>query len=201
MGKTIYGRVVAICCAVLSLHAQTTVLYETSFERAEGYDPNLDLAGQRGWTIDGSGGNGLLEEFFPGFGQQAYIGFQPPADGVYTAVWRPIDFSPPPTNTIVKFSVKMGIVQSTAGGDDEFRWAVYNRNAQRLFGINFETATGDISYESEDLTYRLTGWKFPFGGMEDFEIWMDFTRNSWTARLNDIVLANAQWITVTNATE
>jgi hypothetical protein len=201
MGKAIYGRVVAGCCALLTLQAQTTVLYETKFERAEGYDPNLDLAGQRGWRIDGTGGNGLLEEFFPGLGQQAYIGFQPPQEGEYTVVWRPIDFSPPPTNTIVKFSVKMGIMQSTAGGDDEFRWAIYNRSGGRLFGLNFETASGDVSYQNEDLIYRSSGWKFPFGGAEDLEIWMDFTRNSWTARFNDIVLANAQPISVTNATE
>ena len=141
-----------------------------------------------------------MEEFFPGFGQQAYVGFQPPAEGTYTTIWRPVDFSPP-TNAIVKFSVKMGIVQSTAGGDDEFRWAVYNRNGDRLFAINFETPTGEVSYETEDLAYRSTGWKFPFDGPQDFEIWMDFARNSWTARLNDIVLANAQWITLTNATE
>jgi hypothetical protein len=199
MGRAIYGWVVTVCCAILNLHAQTTVIYETKFERAEGYDPNFDLAGQRDWVVDGSGGNGLLEEFFPGFGQQAYIGFQPPTNGVVTAVWRPVNFNPVPANNpVVRFSVKMEIVQSTAGGDDDFRWAVYNTLGDRLLGISFETATGEVWYQNEDLQFRSSGWAFAFGGTYDFELWLDFERNSWTARMNDIVLANAQPISVTN---
>jgi hypothetical protein len=202
MGKTIYGCVVAAVGILSSLQAQTTVLYETGFERAEGYDPNLDLAGQRGWLLDGTGGNGLLQEWFPGFGQQAYIGFTPPAtDNAVTAVWRPVNFNPVPANNpIVRFSTKMEIVRSTAGGDDDFRWAIYNNIGARLFGVSFETRTGEIWYQNEDLEFHTTGWTFEFDGTFDFEIWMDFARNSWTARLNDIVLANAQPITLTNTT-
>ncbi len=200
MVKTILGCLGLVCGTLLSANAQTTVLYETHFEAAEGYDRNLDLAGQRGWLMEGSGGNGLLEEFFPGFGQQAYVGFTPPTEGAVTTVWRPIDFTPPASNAIVRFSVKMEVVESTAGGDDDFRWAVYNRNGNRLFGINFETATREVSYQNEDLQFHPTGWTFAFGGTYDFEIWMDFQRNAWTARLNDIVLANAQPITITNTT-
>lgn len=198
MGKSILGLIATLVCGVC-LQAQSTVLYETQFERAEGYDPNLDLAGQRGWVIDGSGGNGLLTDFFPGFGQQAYIGFTPPATGVVTAVWRPVNFNPVPAgNPIVKFSVKMEVVQSTTGGDDDFRWAVYNSDGSRLFGISFETRTGSVWFQNEDLVFRDTGWTFAFDGTYDFHIWMDFARNSWTAMLNDIVLANAEPITTTN---
>jgi hypothetical protein len=202
MRKTIYGWAVALGCGLFCVQAQTTVLYETQFERAEGYDPNLDLGGQRGWLIDGSGGNGLLKDWFPGLGQQAYIGFTPPAEGVVTAVWRPVNFNPVPANDpIVRFSTKLEIVQSTAGGDDDFRWSVYNSNGDRLFGISFETRTGEVWYQNEDLQFNTTGWTFAFGGTYDFEIWMDFARNSWTARLNDVVLAHLQPITMTNTTQ
>ena len=188
-------------CALIQTAAQSTTLFETQFESAEGYDPNFDLAGQRGWVMDGSGGNGLLEDFFEGFGQQAYIGFQPPSTGSVTAVWRPVNFNPVPAgNPIVHFSVMMQVVQSSTGGDDDFRWAVYNTNGNRLFGINFETGTQEIWFQNEDLEFRSTGWSFDFDGTYDLHIWMDFARNSWTAMLNDIVLANAQPITVTNST-
>lgn len=181
--------------------AQTTVLYETQFERAEGYDPAFDLAGQRGWLIDGTGGNGLLEDFFPGFGQQAYIGFTPPASGAVTTIWRPVNFNPAPANNpIVHFSVKMQVVQSTQGGDDDFRWAVYNTNGNRLFGLSFETGTQEIWFQNEDLVFRSTGWSFDFDGTYDLHIWMDFARNSWTALLNELVLVNAQPITTNSAT-
>ena len=199
MGKVWF--LAGIAAAVIGAHAQSTVLYETQFEAAEGYDINFDLAGQRGWLIDGSGGNGLLEDWFPGFGQQAYIGFTPPEEGTVTAVWRPVNFNPVPANNpIIHFSVKMEVVQSTTGGDDDFRWAVYNSNANRLFGVSFETKTGEIWYQNEDLEFQSTGWTFAFDGTYDFHIWMDFERNSWTALLNDLVIANAQPITITNTT-
>lgn len=191
---------ISICTATF-LWAQSTVLYETHFERAEGYDPALDLAGQRGWLIDGSGGNGLLEDFLPGFGQQAYIGFTPPLSGSVTTVWRPVNFNPVPAgNPIVHFSVKMQVVQSTQGGDDDFRWAVYNTNGNRLFGLSFETATQEVWFQNEDLVFRPTGWSFDFDGTYDLHIWMDFARNSWTALLNDLVLVNGQPISTNSAT-
>ena len=198
MGKFILGFLTTLACG-LCLQAQSTVLYQTQFELSEGYNPNLDLAGQGGWLIDGSGGNGLLTNFFPDLGQQAYIGFKPPAAGVVTAVWRPVNFNPVPAgNPIVKFSVKMEVVPSSAGGDDDFRWAVYNTEGSRLFGVSFETGTRSIFFQNEDLAFRNTGWTFAFDGTYDFTIWMDFSRNSWTALLNDIVLANAQPISTTN---
>ena len=199
MGGSFCRWIVVCTCAVIGLKAQSTVLYETKFERLEGYDPNFDLAGQRGWLIEGSGGNGLLEDFFPGLGQQAYVGFSPPEEGSITTVWRPVNFNPAPANNpIVHFSVKMQVVQSTTGGDDDFRWAVYNSDGNRLFGVSFETATQEIWFQNEDLVFNSTGWSFNFDGTYDFHIWMDFARNSWTALLNDIVLANAQPITTNN---
>jgi hypothetical protein len=187
-------------CFLVTVPANAAVLYQTGFERAEGFNPALDLAGQNGWLIEGTGGNGLLDEFFPGLGQQAYIGFTPPTSGEVTALWRPLPTPVPSTNPIVHFSVKMQVIESTAGGDDDFRWAVYNPSGNRLFGLNFETATQEIWFQNEDLAFQSTGWSFDFEGTYDLHIWMDFNRNSWTALLNDLVLANAEPITTTNTT-
>ena len=76
-------------------------VYSTGFEIAEGYDPELQLVGQNNWVGFGSGGNGIITNFFEGYGQQAYIGFAPPApkDEVLN-VWRPIGLAP--INPILK---------------------------------------------------------------------------------------------------
>ncbi|MGZ8920023.1 MAG: hypothetical protein ACXW3L_03475 [Limisphaerales bacterium] len=199
MLKQAWICVVAGMLAGGALRVQGVELYKTGFESAEGYDPALDLAGQRGWLMEGTGGNGLLSDYFEGFGQQAYIGFSSPSTGAVTTVWRPVNFNPVPAgNPIVHFSVKMQVVQSNAGGDDDFRWAVYNDQGYRLFGVSFETGTQEIWFQNEDLVFRSTGWTFDFEGTYDFHIWMDFARNSWTAILNELVLANAEPITTTN---
>lgn len=199
MLKKAWCLVVACVCAAGGVFAQGTVIYSTQFERAEGFDPARDLAGQGGWLMEGSGGNGLLPSYFEGFGQQAYIGFDSPASGAVTTVWRPVNFNPVPAgNPIVHFSVKMQVVQSTAGGDDDFRWAVYNDRGDRLFGLSFETGTQEIWFQNEDLAFRSTGWTYDFEGIYDLHIWMDFARNSWKAVLNDIVLANSEPISTTN---
>jgi hypothetical protein len=188
-------------CALSSARVQSAVLYETRFEAIEGFNIDFDLAGQGGWMVEGTGGNGLVDDYFEGFGQQAYIGFVQPAQGSATSVWRPVNFTPVPTgSSIVHFSVKMQVVPSEQGGDDDFRWSVYNRDGRRLFGISFETATQEIWFQNEDLTFHSTGWSFDFEGVYDLHIWMDFARNSWTALLNDVVLLNAQPITTVTGT-
>src|SRR5262245_15111411 len=122
-------------CSSICLNAQTTVLYETKFEPTEGYKLDQDLAGQRGWQMDGSGGNGLIDNLFEGMGLQAYVGFQPPRDSnTVTSVWRPVDFNPAPANNpMVRFTVKFTIVRSKVGSQDDFRWSIYNTNSVRLF--------------------------------------------------------------------
>ena len=188
-------------CAVLSARVQSAVLYETGFEANEGFNIEFDLAGQGNWMVEGTGGNGLVDEFFEGFGQQAYIGFVQPAQGSATSVWRPVNFTPVPTgSSIVHFSVKMQVVPSEAGGDDDFRWSVYNRDGRRLFGISFETGTQEIWFQNEDLEFHSTGFSFDFAGIYDLHIWMDFSRNSWTVLLNDVVLANAEPIATVTGT-
>ena len=70
--------------------AQPTVVYTTGFETAVGYDPALVLTGQDGWISAGTGGNGLIDERFPGRGLQGYVGFTPPLNsGEFSfSAWR-----------------------------------------------------------------------------------------------------------------
>ncbi|MGE4182024.1 MAG: hypothetical protein AB7J34_19545, partial [Limisphaerales bacterium] len=84
---------------MMSAGAAMRVLYETRFEKSEGYDEELTLIGQGGWVGFGSGGNGLVSDFFPGEGQNAFIGFVAPTNnGDFLNVWRPVNYTPGPTN-------------------------------------------------------------------------------------------------------
>jgi hypothetical protein len=196
-----YWALAGILCGIACAQAQTTVLYETEFEPSEGYSADLDLAGQRGWLMDGTGGNGLLDGQFAGLGQQAYIGFAPPTDtNAFTTVWRPVDFDPAPANNpLVHFSVKFQVIPSTQGSQDDFRWSIYNQAADRLFSIDFESSTGDISYVLEDGNFVSTGFTIAFDGLYDLDVWMDFKRNLWSAYLNDFLLVNSLPLTKNNA--
>jgi hypothetical protein len=178
------------------------VIHSTGFEAEEGYDAQFQLIGQNNWIGFGSGGNGLLANFFEGLGQQAYIGFAPPApkDEVFN-VWRPIGLPAIPSNQpIVKFSVLMQIMDSTNGQYDDFRWSVYNTNGARLFTLDFDNSALQISYGlDDDAGFVPTGLGFDNEGSYELALTMNFARNFWSASLNDSVIVNSKPITTTNA--
>jgi hypothetical protein len=176
-----------------------TAVYSTGFDFEEGYRTDLDLAGQNGWT--GSGGNGVVTNYFEGLGQQAYIGYSvPPGDtnSLYY-VYQPVNLAPiPASEPLVKFSVMMQIVDSTStnGPFDDFRWSVYNTNGMRLFSVDFDNASLQVSYILDnEAGFVPANTKFETTGSYDLEIAMNFARNLWTATLNDVVIINAQPIT------
>ena len=194
-GVLVFGLVAS--CARLCAASPTTV-FHTGFEAAEGYSTQSDLDGQNGWTKFGSGGNGVLDNFFAGYGQQAYIGFTPPANADDTLnVWRPINLAPVPANTpLVQFSVLMAVMDSSNGRRDDFRWSVYNTNGYRLFSLDFDGVSLDISYVLDDgAGFVATGRNFARATIYELIVLMDFSRNQWSATLDDAVLVNAKPIT------
>jgi hypothetical protein len=185
--------------------AEPVVLYSTGFERSEGYSTEaqeLPLRGQKGWLGEGSGGNGIVTNFFEGAGQQAFIGFTPPAlkDEVLS-VWRPFNAPrPDPLKPVWKFSVWMQIVDSTNGQYDDFRWSAYNTEGRRLFTLDFENSSTEINYALDDTNgFLATGFTFNTEVIYQLEIWMNFARNNWQAVMNGQVIVNAQPITTTGA--
>lgn len=180
----------------------TTNIFSTQFEAAEGYSTNLDLAGQNGWLSFGSGGNGLVTDFIVGEGQQAYIGSFPPDEGTdQLSVWRPINFSPIPTNMpIVKFSVLMSIMDSSNTNYDDFYWSVYNTQDHRLLTLDFDNYDLKIYYALEGTTnFVWTGQTFTPDAAYTLVITMNFTQNSWGATLDGALLTTNQPITTTGS--
>ena len=182
-----------------------TVIYATGFEVEEGYSAAAELAplrGQMGWVGEGSGGNGLVTNFFEGFGQQAYVGYAAPApkDDLLN-IWRPVIHPPPgPDQPVVRFSVLMQVVDSTNGQYDDFRWSAYNTAGWRLFTLDFDNSTAEVNYVLDDgAGYKSSGFSFSNDAIYLLEVFMDFWNNNWLAIMNGQVVVDARPITTVNA--
>ncbi len=189
------------------LPAHALVLYETGFERFEGYDPKLDLVGQSGWIGEGSGGNGIIGDVIPGFnGQVAYLGYNAPINHSTTLnVWHPLGFNPISTDPpVVQFSVSLQIQDSTTTAPyfDDFRWSVYGTDGHRFFTIDFDNDARGVFYLLDETVparaaFRDTRYSFSNGTPYDMTVTMDLAKNLWSAAINGAVIVNAQKITTT----
>ena len=185
--------------------SQTTeVIYATGFEADEGFDPEFTIIGQDDWQAFGDGGNGLVDNFFDGQGQQAYIGLFPPESEEtveFFSLLRLINVTDFPASApLIKFTVTMEIVDSTNNERDNFRWSIYNINGDRLFSVDFDNETKAISYAlDDDKGLIATEFTFDHLGTYDLEVTMNFQRNTWCTLLNGSVIINAQPITTKGA--
>jgi len=197
----------AVCLCVLAAialavarqaGAALTNIFSTQFEATEGYNTNLDLIGQNGWLGFGSGGNGLEPNAFTNQGEQAYIGYFAPDPGDdQLSVWRPINFSPIPTNiAFVRFSVLMSIVDSSSTNYDNFYWSVYNAQGNRLFTLDFDNYDLGIYYLLDGTNdFVWTGEEFINDDIATLVITLNFLQNSWSATFGGVPLATNQPIT------
>ncbi|HEX5222258.1 MAG TPA: hypothetical protein VFZ59_22085 [Verrucomicrobiae bacterium] len=180
--------------------AAPTNIFFTNFDT--NYSTALDLAGQNSWIKYGSGGNGIVSNFFAGQKHQAYVGFTPPQagdDSLY--VLRPIDFNPVAAGLpIVTFSVQMRVVDSslTNTNYDYFRWSVYNMQSNRLFSIEFDNYELYVNYELSGPN-ELILTDVPFYNASNYllTVTMNFASNRWSATLGNALIATNQPITTT----
>lgn len=194
--------------------ASAIVLYETGFEPYEGFSADEDLAGQGGWVgyandLEGKdapfGGNGVLAAPRPGFsGQYAYIGYvssNPTAD---FNLWRPVDLIPAVQPLpLIRFRVSFEITDSTVDAPyyDDFRWSIYNTEDHRLMSLDFDNDLREVNFilDESNPDIRSTGFTFDNGVPYDLEIDLNLQRNLWTARINGLVIVQAQPITTVGA--
>ena len=192
----------------------TTVIYATGFEADQGFDPEFTIVGQDDWRSFDDGGNGLVENFFEGEGQQAFIGLHPPiideanltpeeleTAGRFFSLLRFVNVTTFSKEApLIKFQVTMEIVDSTNGERDNFRWSVYNLKGNRLFSVDFDNETKSIAYALDDDQELIpTEFTFDHLGSYDLEITMNFLENHWSAALNGVVIVENQPITTRGA--
>jgi len=198
--------------------AQPLILYETGFERFEGFSADQDLVGQGNWIglatdLEGKptvlAGNGVLSEPVPGFqGQYAYIGYDAPQRAADFNIWRPVNLRPTGQPLpLIRFQVSFQINDSTEQAKfyDDFRWSVYSVAEHRLFSLDFDNDSLGVNYILDDARGDQpppivpTGFTFEHGEPYDLEMDLNFQRNLWTARINGVVVVNAQPITSSGA--
>lgn len=189
-------------CAVPTASAgYTNVLFSTGFEASEGYDGAFTLRGQVGWVGEGSGGNGLVTNFFTGMKQQAFIGYFPPdTNDTLLSVYQPVHYAPKAGQAEhVRFEVDMSVIDSSNGQYDDFRWSVYDdegANAQRLFSLNFDNSTFQVSFALDDTNgFRSINRKFTNSVLYHLTIDMNFLANDWSAFLDNERIVSHQPIT------
>jgi hypothetical protein len=185
----------------LQAFAVPVVVYATQFEPAEGFDLNFDLAGQKGWTNAGLGGNGLLQGY-SGYGQSAYIGYWPPATYSGFYLWHPN--KPAFTNyPLLTFTVDMALVDSTNAFRDVFLWTAYNTAGNALFSLSFFSSNPgqwDIYYmQDSDTVYRGTGWQIASSNIFNVRMTMNFPSNRWDAWVGARQVVTNALVTGTNA--
>lgn len=215
--RTLSAKVLLVLALGLALTAPMRasgpagrVLFETGFERFEGYDPALDLVdglgrGQNGWMSVGRGGNGLLTNLLADFtGQYAYIGYQGPTNrDTSVNLFRPVRLQPD-TNAlpVVVFRVTFSVRDDTPSpaSADDFRWSVYTPDDHRLLTLDFHGPDQSINYALDDgKGFVGTGFQFEYGAVYDLELWMSFGRKRWSASLNGASVAYELPLTTTLA--
>jgi hypothetical protein len=172
-------------------------LYQTGFEASEGYNTNLDLSGQRGWTGESAGGNGLVTGWFPGKGQQAYVGFSPPTNGdTGIFVYQPLNQNV----SLAQFNVSMMIEDSSNTNWDDFYWAAYDAQGQELFTLDFDNYELKLYYHLGGATNRIwSGLRFTNAILYRLSLALDFDANQWSALFNGALAATNQPITTNGA--
>jgi hypothetical protein len=199
---------VALVSTVVGAHslpsgmAATTNVFFTGFEPSEGYNTNLDLVGQGPWTGSGSGGNGIVADFFPGQGQQAYVGYSAPnAADDQLVVWPTNQLNPVAAGfPMVTFSTRMQIADSSNTEYDYFQWRVYNPQGQNLFLLDFDNYNTNVNYLLDGTNdYTDTGVLFAPNETYTLVVTMNFASNLWSATLGDSLLATNLPITTTGA--
>ena len=174
-------------------------VFSANFGAAQGYDPAFTLGGQQGWLQTGTGGNGIVTNFFSSSLSQAYLGY---SGGNNLQLERPFNHTPDlATRPLVRFSVKMQIFDSTNFQYDHFRWRFYNQASQRLFSIDFNNADYSIAtvLDGAAATNNFSATAFNNSTVYTLSVLMDFSSNRWSAFLDEKVIAANLPITTTGA--
>lgn len=204
-----YGVAVAVCLTTAAVAAPPppgveTNIYFTQFETNQNYNPAFELAGQNGWLMEGTGGNGLINNALgTNEAQSAYVGYWPPlvAGEYLTSIWKPIQLNPKQAGFgQVRFSALMSIIDSSTTNYDNFQWVVYNSKTNRLFTIDFDNYSWAVSYALDGTnTFTTTSVKFTNDVPYLFSITMNFASNRWSATLGGATIATNKLITTVGA--
>ena len=170
------------------------IIASNSFDVPEGIYYSYPLAGQGSWLALGNGNNGVKNNFFSGYSQQAFIGQGSSTPASNTLVYRPLAYAVD-TNTrpLVQFSVLMQLYNLFNLFNDTFAWVVQDGSGRELFRVSFDNSSHTISYSLDNGAGPVTtGASFDGSTIYGFQLSLDYGRNRWAATLNGNVIATEQ---------
>jgi hypothetical protein len=179
-----------------------TNIFSDTFETTEGVVSGSPLAGQNGWVSSVPKLSGVAANYFPGDGQQGYIGVTSLALTNNTVLlYHPLNYTVQ-TNTlpIIQFSVLLQIYNPLNEYHDSFGWAFRNANEQQLFNLMFNNTNNQITFSLDDgMGQRSTGFDFNTTSSYQLVITADLSRNQWSATLNGTTIVTREEITTVEA--
>jgi hypothetical protein len=173
----------------------TFTVYSTSFEPADGFVTGSSVG--NGWVKSGSGGKGIVSNYFVNAGQQAYLGYSTSTPATETTLTHPLNFAMDTNiSPVIQFSVVMKLSNLLGSYNDVLAWVVRNAAGQELFRVSFDNGSKFISYRLDNGAGPVpTQFYFDNFSPFNFSITMDFARNRWSAWQNGVALAAEQPIT------
>jgi hypothetical protein len=160
------------------------------------------LSGQGGWLSSLPALSGVAVNYFPGYGQQGYLGLSSLLLGNNTALlYHPLNFAVDTNNQpLIQFSVMFDIYEPLLAQPDSFGWVFRNTAGQQLFSVMFNNATRQITYSLDDgAGQRSSGSTFSANVVSQLSITADFSRNEWGATLNGTPIIAGQPMTTIGA--
>ena len=184
--KTYFLILVILSNGIINLIANERIIYETNFEVDQGFNPNYELRDQEKWKIEGSAGNGFIQNSFgENSGNQAYIGAFKPNDvnEEYLIGWPEIN-GITDLDKKFTFSVSLMVADSQEGSKDYFQWAVFNSQLKPLITIDFDNQNKNIGYiigQNGDLIN--SGFTFNNGLIYDLTMIVDLELRVFTLKI------------------
>ena len=192
-----------IGCTAASFAAET-LLYSTDFSD---FDIGDDLlVGSDRWmgTNQGEGIHGTIEGAFTDGNVAGTLGFGIPEfteDNYIASVWRPINVEPVASDSLIRFSTNMAVVDSDNELYDSFYFSVVNQNADVLGSVIFDNTSesfGIWHYDGVEEGFYDTSASYDYSMIYDLSFTVDFANNLWSASLDNISLFDDAPLTATD---
>ena len=158
--------------------------------------------GADGWTGThvGEGVHGIDEGRIDGLGKTAFLGFNPPSSN-FVGVARSVDYDPLGAgNPTIEFFSLVGIADSTNGEFDRFYISFYNISDDLLGAIVFDNTADDFGLLRSDGNELVhTGELFVNDEVQGLFVSIDFSTNTWSAKLDGLPVFTNETFNATGA--
>lgn len=174
------GRVQMNIYRVYTSEREPNSVAVASFEPVDGFKTESPLGGQKDWNVQGQAAGLASHTPVSEDGASAFVGGA--GDGATaTVAWLSAGTVAP--GSVVNASVDLSI-DSTLGTPEQFSWTVFDRQAEPVFSLSFDGASGAILSQVVGSEATPTGQIFVPGEKYNLEFQIDYATGTWGAILN-----------------